>query len=633
MPRPGLARVCLCVLSLAGSGGAASRARFGAPHLSSGRFVLLICSPCSGLGVPVLGALFAFFPVLFFVSGLLFFPAPISARAPAVSGVLCFPALGALGLGALCFPLPPPIFSLFLFVFLFFFRPVFPPLFCSAPLLSLAVPFCCFWPRVPPALVLRRLRPPPFSSPAPPRPRPPHPLCLGVLPRVDAHCCAFCCVCPWVSCRASLALSSQCGAALRCGGRCARSVLFLWSVPFLTHGALERSCVLRCVLWCSAVWCCAGLLGAWCAVLLRAVRCSPESRRVVRRRLLRTVVLCCAHAPVSCSCVVRSSAVLLRPACLRFSPLAPPPPGVRAVPCDVCCHFAVLPFRLVFCGALLPCSVLRVEVWCPALLCCGLPSAGRVVWLPWWRCVLLSGFAVCSRVLCPGLLCCAALLRPVFAVVCCVFFLRPFDAAACCVLPRALFIALESCTFRRCVLCALCCPCVAAVWWCVLLFPAVLCAVVVLGCLAVRSLCLPRTGPCCAALCWCACVVLFVGSALFLALFPGSSAVVRCCVVCCCLWCPVAQCWVWLSVIVFWWRVSVSVSLSGRVACFPCGWCGLLRCPAPLCCVLWCSAVLWCCAVVFCSVFAALFVFLFLLSLKTLLNPLKNVFPLILFLF
>ena len=59
-------------------------------------------------------------------------------------------------------------------------------------------------------------------------------------------------------------------------------VLFKWSLLFLAPGALVRSCVPSCFFWCSVVWYCAALLGAWCAVLLRA-----------RRVLLRPVLLCC----------------------------------------------------------------------------------------------------------------------------------------------------------------------------------------------------------------------------------------------------------------------------------------------------------------------------------------------------
>ena len=44
-------RVCVCWSFLAGSGGPASRARFGAPHLSFGPFVLLFCSAPFRLGL------------------------------------------------------------------------------------------------------------------------------------------------------------------------------------------------------------------------------------------------------------------------------------------------------------------------------------------------------------------------------------------------------------------------------------------------------------------------------------------------------------------------------------------------------------------------------------------------------
>ena len=56
--RPGLAPVCRCVLSLAGSGKPASWARFCAPHLPCDRFVLLLCSAPSRLGLPVLRVFF-----------------------------------------------------------------------------------------------------------------------------------------------------------------------------------------------------------------------------------------------------------------------------------------------------------------------------------------------------------------------------------------------------------------------------------------------------------------------------------------------------------------------------------------------------------------------------------------------
>ena len=109
MPRPGPVRVCVCSSFLAGSGGPASRARFGAPHL----FLWPLC--LSALLGP-LPAGVAPFLVLCWPSPC--FPPPLFLfllRAPPfVSCFLWFPAPGALGLGALFF-FPPPRPVVFLF--------------------------------------------------------------------------------------------------------------------------------------------------------------------------------------------------------------------------------------------------------------------------------------------------------------------------------------------------------------------------------------------------------------------------------------------------------------------------------------------------------------------------------------
>ena len=109
-PRPGPARVCVCVPCLAGSGGPASRARSGAPHLSFGCswFALCLFDP-SGLGLPCLWLLFFFFS---------FSPSPPSLRPRCV--LLCVFS-GAWWLGPWRL-VPPP----------FFF-----PFFCPPP--------CCLW--------------------------------------------------------------------------------------------------------------------------------------------------------------------------------------------------------------------------------------------------------------------------------------------------------------------------------------------------------------------------------------------------------------------------------------------------------------------------------------------------------
>ena len=59
------------------------------------------------------------------------------------------------------------------------------------------------------------------------------------------------------------------------------------------------------------------------------------------------------------------------------------------------------------------------------------------------------------------------------------------------------------------------------------------------------------------------------------------------------------RCWVWLSAVVFWWRFLVSLSLSGRVACFP--EVGVVCCGALLPCAVFCGAVLSSGAVQSCS--------------------------------
>ena len=161
--------------------------------------------------------------------------------------------------------------------------------------------------------------------------------------------------------------------------------------------------------------------------------------------------------------------------------------------------------------------MLRVVVWCHTLLYCGLLRAARcllchalcyccvlcrvshrVVRLPCWRCGLPCGFVVrCCVLWCAVYL--GAVLRrvapPSVVLFCAVLFcfacLVPLLAVSG---PRALSVALAFYTFRRsvlwcfAVLCALCCVGVAVVWWCVLLFAAVVGAVVVLRCLAVRSM-------------------------------------------------------------------------------------------------------------------------------------------------
>ena len=182
---------------------------------------------------------------------------------------------------------------------------------------------------------------------------------------------------------------------------------------------------------------------------------------------------------------------------------------------------------------------------------------------PWVRCC-----AACCA-LCPPVLCCP--------VLCCARWV-PLLVAPC---PLVLPVALGPCALRRCVL--RCSP--------------VLCGAVVRSVVRSSALCCVCPGVLC-----CAFPVL---SALCGAVLRCAGALALCCscgACCCCrlvLWCAVVRCCVWWPVVVCWWRVSVSVSLSGRVVCFPVV--GVICCGVLLSCVVFCGAVLSRGAVLLCS--------------------------------
>ena len=252
---------------------------------------------------------------------------------------------------------------------------------------------------------------------------------------------------------------------------------------------------------------------------------------------------------------------------------------------------------------------------------CALASFKLSAWplaAPWWLSpppsLCVSRFsslplgAVC-RVLCcavcPWVRCCAALLRVVppgvvlsCAVLLCCAGLVPLLVALC---PLALPLALGPYALRCCVvrcstaLCALCCVCLVVAWLCVLLFAALLCTVCVPGCCAVRSLSSSLGAVLCfAVLVRLRCAVRLVravagawccGALLSVVLFP---------LVCCgaVLGLVARGC-----LLVACFGVGVPVWPRGLL---PCGWRGLLWCPASLCRFLWCCAGAWCCAVVLC---------------------------------
>ena len=315
---------------------------------------------------------------------------------------------------------------------------------------------------------------------------------------------------------------------------------------------------------------------------------------------------------------------------------------LSVAPCAVWCCRAALSFCRVLCGAVLPCSVLRVMLWCLALLCSWLLRAVRwllgrlfvccaallvaaaccalslVVPSGWvFRgvvCPVLVCLAVCCAVLCaPGCRAaprCCALCRPVLCccVLCCFFCARlvPLLVVPC---PLALPVALGPCAVRRCVLqCspalyALCGVCFVVACWCVLLFAAVLCAVCVLGCCTVRSL----SSSLCAVLC---CAVL-VRLRCAVRVVRADAGAWRCGALLCVVLFPLVFCGAVLGLVA---RRCLLVACIGvgvpawQRGLLPCGWCGLLSCPVSLCRVLWCCAVAWCFAVVLCCCFAVLFV-------------------------
>ena len=200
------------------------------------------------------------------------------------------------------------------------------------------------------------------------------------------------------------------------------------------------------------------------------------------------------------------------------------------------------------------CSVLCAV--CCVMLC--VPGCGAAP-----RCC-----ALCSPVLCCSVLCCARWV--------------PLLVAPC---PLALPVALGPCALWRCVLrCSpvLCVFCRGAVVRAVVRRSALCCV-----CPGVLRCAFPVLSALCGAVLHCA----------------GALALCCSCGACCCwrlvLWCAVVRCWVCWPVVVCWWRVSASVSLSGRVVCFPAV--GVVCCGALLSCVVFCGAVLSRGAVLLCS--------------------------------
>ena len=616
-PRPGPVRVCVCLLFLAGSGGRASRARSGAPDL----LLWLLClsaslGPLQAGVAPVLilclpsRTLFRFFlPFL-----LLFSLPPLCLLVSLVSVPRCpgpwrfvlfvllasrFLALIALSLSSCCLavgrsPVVPPPLSLAVVAVPRCLAPFF-FLLLYAPPLSRA--FCVLEPWEPWALALvcvccARLSvlcvfPFFYSFFFPPTSRffVFSPLfCVswlagGCSPVVAAPP-------PYPSVSGRFRRSCSLPGFFFTLPLCAPVVSgFLW---FLALGALGLGAVFcffsrptlpgsPCAhgLFVSTPW---PLAAPWWLL-------PPPPSPFVSRGFRRSCSVPCFFFPL-CALVV--------PGLLWFPALGCP--GGRG-----CALFALLAFRLPALRALSPLSCFPPGRWllpggrCPPPP----PCVSRFSSLP-----LSAVCHVLCCAVCPGVRCCAALLRVVppgvvlsCAVLLCCAPLVPLLVAPC---PLALPVALGPCALRRCVsqcspaLCALCFVCFFVAWLCMLLFAALLCAVCVPGCCAVRSLC--------SLLCAVLCFAVLVRLRCAVCVVRAVAGTWCCGALLCVLLFPLVCCGAVLglvargSLLVGFFCVGVPVWQRGLLPCGCCGLCGALP---P--CVVFCGAALSRGAVLLCS--------------------------------
>ena len=571
---------------------------------------------------------------------LFFFPFSPLVRAPLVSGFLCFPAPGALGLGAglcvLC-----RAFRALCFFFL-------PPLGSSCALACFVSPG---WPVVVPRRLL-------------PHPPPPPLLCLAVFV-VPARCLGFF-FSSYVRPRC-LCLSLVCGPWCPGPWRC---VLFLFlGLPLPGSPCALASCVYPAWLLAAPWWlppppplpfC----VSRFSSLLLGALVFFSSS---VCPRCLRFSLVSGSRCPGSRRCALFALLACRFSALRALSPLScflpgrwllpggcrPPPPPlclavfVAAAPC--CVPFAVL--CCVSLGALLRRAAVRCAARCCAVVCC-------VALLRWFGalacCAVPSGAARrpgpcalrCCVVRCSHALCAVCSVLRVFcrgvvvrAVVC--------RCALCCVCPGVLCCAFPvlsarcGAVLRSAGALALCCSSGAFCCWRLVLWCAAVCCAVSFGVLWCGA---GFGGPWLSVggvfRCRCPCLAAWSAS-LWLAwfavvpCFPVSCSVVLCCrvVLCCCallsccgavgacfalLWTVVLCCVVLFVGCAVFCPVVVSACCGALslVLCVPCFLrsvrCGALLCwlwcLASLCRVVWRCAVVWCCAVVFCCRFAVLFV-------------------------
>ena len=534
-PRPGPTRVCLCELVLAGSGGPASWVRFGAPHHCCGGFGLLLCLAPSGLGLPFDCP----FPCLLPCSCHFFLPLvprrsrPRCLRLPVVSGPGCpgpgryvfssarDPALTPPNLfflfsallprclwrsfvsGPGCSrPCPPPLFFLFLFLFLpLFFSAVFcspPPsplgvcFFGSSLLVAWLSLFSCYFG----VFCLAFL----WLLPCSCRPRlpPPPEVCCGCCPRAARFSVFFHCFLVPACLLDSQQVSPPAHppppgvCVVPCPVGCCRAVP---AFCVFCVALLPRS-VLRVVVWCLDLCCCG---------LRSVVRCSLGRFFVCFAVLCPAVVCCCVlcrflgrFVPLRCS----PCGLLSRPG-LRYR-------VPRCVPgcCAASCCFASFQAALCCCalGFLVSLCVVPLltvsRLWALsfALGCCffGL-------------CVLLCFSAMCVLPCCwfAAVLCAACVLgcravhslsSPLCAELRCAVLVR-LRRAVC------LVCAVSVAWCRGSLLCVVLAPS-GVLWcsvalrcvWCAVLLRAMPCSAVSRGVVLQTSVRVPLCGP---ALPWC----------------------------------------------------------------------------------------------------------------------------------
>ena len=339
--------------------------------------------------------------------------------APVLSGFLWFPALGALGLGAVfCLLCGPPASRLSVRSRLFrasrlavdcspvAAAPPPPPPFCVSRFSSLPLSAVC---RVSQVAVLRcaaarcvarccavvccvvllrsvgaaARRAVPSGAPCCPRPCALWRSVLRCSPALCVFCrsvvvcaavrrSAWCCVCPCVLCCAFPVLSALCGAVLRCAGALALCC------------SCGACCCWRPVLWCAAV-CCAVFFGVlWCGAGPGGPWLSAGAvlwRPAVRFPLL--MVLVCVFS-LCVRCCVALRVVLFGSGCVCAV--------VGASCCGVSLCVVVSPWA--FCGVVVP-------LWCVVVSCCA-------VRCPVVSCALCRVLRCCAALrCCAGGLCCA----------------------------------------------------------------------------------------------------------------------------------------------------------------------------------------------------------------------------------